>query len=116
MSWQEVMVAVLQFTFLLALWPTIRGPEKPAFYTSLWTAFALTAMGACFLSLGLLIAAVGTWTPAWGWWWLTWQTRPRRQPAVNRLRACGCHDVCLWADGPMPDICKGLPFGPEVRR
>lgn len=75
MTWQDVVIATLQFTFLIALLPTLMQPTKPAFTTCLWTAFALTVVGACFLTMGLYLSTAGIWAPAAGWWVLVKQTR-----------------------------------------
>jgi len=34
MVWQDIVIAVCQLLFLPAMWPTLRGKDKPAFATS----------------------------------------------------------------------------------
>lgn len=75
MSWQDIVIAVLQFGFALALIPSLRAPQKPAYATCILTAAGLTVIAFCFLTLDLWLSATGTGSAAVGWWLLVIQSQ-----------------------------------------
>lgn len=68
MLWQDFIFTIGQFIFVLALIPSIKGKDKPAFITSLITTLILFSFAATYFTLGLwgsgLFAALNA--TAWG--------------------------------------------------
>lgn len=65
--WQDTLIAICQIAFLPAMWPTVRGRDKPALATSVLNAvivsviaFALATLG-LWLAFGTAILIAGTW-------------------------------------------------------
>jgi hypothetical protein len=77
MSWQDVVMAVGQFVFFVALIPTIKAKEKPALSTCVVTAVILTAYIPTLWTLGLYISMSSTVLIAGGWWTLSIQSYRR---------------------------------------
>ena len=53
MPWQDWIFTIGQFIFVLALIPSIKGKDKPAFITSLITTIILYSFSATYITLGL---------------------------------------------------------------
>jgi hypothetical protein len=51
--WQDFVIASAQLAFLLAMIPTLLGPDKPALLTSLSTAFIVSIVAVTQLTLSL---------------------------------------------------------------
>lgn len=68
MPWQDWIFTIGQFIFVIALIPTIRGKDKPAFITSLITTIILFSFAATYTTLQLwgsaLFASLNA--SAWG--------------------------------------------------
>lgn len=58
MQWQDIVIALCQTGFILALIPTIRGTHKPATSTAIMTATLVTIITFCLFTLKLWFAAV----------------------------------------------------------
>jgi hypothetical protein len=58
MNWQDLIFTIGQFIFVIALIPTIRGKDKPAFITSLITTIILFSFAATYLTLKLWGSAI----------------------------------------------------------
>jgi hypothetical protein len=72
--WQDIVISIVQWIFLLALIPSIRHPEhKPALWSSLMTGSLLCVLGVTFWTLGLLSAIISSFAVASGWFVLAWQ-------------------------------------------
>jgi cell division protein FtsW (lipid II flippase) len=56
-NWQDIVLTVANFTFVVALLPALLKDEKPPVSTSVMTAVALVAIAATNASLGLWFAA-----------------------------------------------------------
>ncbi|MFP4616740.1 MAG: hypothetical protein ACLFNR_01085 [Candidatus Paceibacterota bacterium] len=60
MIWQDIVLSVGQWVFILALLPSIFSSEKPAILTSLITGLVLAVFAFTFYTLELLASAVST--------------------------------------------------------
>lgn len=78
MSWQDLVLTVGQLIFVLALLPSILGPDKPAIGTSLITATVLVIFAAVDLTLNLIFTSVVVSITAVGWFVLAFQVSLRR--------------------------------------
>lgn len=58
MPWQDWIFTIGQFIFVIALIPTIRGKDKPAFITSLITTTILYSFSLTYITLGLWGSAI----------------------------------------------------------
>ena len=77
--WQDWVITVGQFLFLVALIPSIRSAEKPALGTSLMTGIILTIFAVAQFTLGLYFSVVSAITISIGWYILAWQSYKKRQ-------------------------------------
>lgn len=75
MSWQDLVLGVVQWIFLVALIPSIVGKHKPEFPTSMITGILLCVQAAVFYSLRGYVSAISTFLVACGWFILAWQRR-----------------------------------------
>jgi len=66
--WQDIVLALGNLVFAVALLPSIFSRDKPALTTSLLTASMLTIFVATFSSLDLWLSALGVSVGAVGWW------------------------------------------------
>jgi len=72
--WQDYVIAAVQWTFVLALIPTIRHPiNKPAFLTSLLTAVLMLVLGFAFSTLKLWNGVASSIALGMGWGLLAYQ-------------------------------------------
>ncbi len=78
MVWQDIVMAVGQFIFFVALIPTIKAKEKPALSTCVVTAVILTAYIPTLWTLRLYTGMTSTVLIAGGWWTLAIQNYSRR--------------------------------------
>jgi len=74
MTWQDIVIAIGQFGFTIAMIPTVLGKQKPAGITNVYTAICLSIFGVCFATLSLWLSAIGVWSSALAWWILVEQT------------------------------------------
>lgn len=58
MIWQDWIFTIGQFIFVIALIPTIRGKDKPAFITSLITTIILYSFSFTYITLKLWGSAI----------------------------------------------------------
>jgi len=73
MIWQDLVISIGQFGFAIAMIPSITSKQKPALFSSLFTAIGLTVFGVCFLTLELWLSVIGVWSAALMWWILVIQ-------------------------------------------
>lgn len=73
MSWQDLVFTVGGVIGIIALLPSLRGPDKPAVTTSLMNVFIMAAFGFTDASLGLYFAASTAVLVCIEWGWLAWQ-------------------------------------------
>lgn len=73
MSWQDIVFTFGQFIFVIALIPTIKGKDKPAFISSLITTIILIVFGTTYISLKLWGSAFMSFTTGTAWGILTVQ-------------------------------------------
>ncbi|MBI2022734.1 hypothetical protein HYS97_02715 [Candidatus Daviesbacteria bacterium] len=67
MSWQDLVFTIGQFIFVIALIPSIKGNDKPAFLTSLMTAIILTFFALSYATLELWGSMIGAIANTTGW-------------------------------------------------
>jgi len=77
--WQDWVISIGQFLFLVALIPSIRSAEKPALGTSLMTGIVLTVFAFTQFTLGLYFSVVSAITISIGWYILAWQSYKLRK-------------------------------------
>lgn len=73
MPWQDIVIAVGQWVFLAALFPSLLSSDKPALATSLLTGGILAVFAAAYFSLGLVTSALSTVLVSAGWLTLAFQ-------------------------------------------
>lgn len=73
MPWQDALIAIGQWIFLIALFPSILSKDKPALATSLMTGVILAAFALAYLSLSLWASAVSVAMVSAGWFTLAIQ-------------------------------------------
>lgn len=67
MSWQDMTIGIVQWIFALALVPSLLGPHKPAFETSMITMILLLVLTCVYATLHLYAGVVCTFLCACGW-------------------------------------------------
>jgi len=73
MPWQDIIIAVGQWTFLVALFPSILSKDKPALSTSILTGSVLAFFVIAYASLSLWASAASTFLVSVGWFTLAVQ-------------------------------------------
>jgi hypothetical protein len=87
-SWQDLVIAVVQWVFAVSLVPTIlHATEKPTFVTAIVTSVSLFVMTLAFASLHLWFSAASVAVGGIAWSILTWQrfwiNKKSRKPLVE---------------------------------
>lgn len=67
MSWQDLVLTVGQTFFVIALIPSIKGKDKPAFLTSLITVVVLLFFAISYFTLSLWGSMLGALLNSLGW-------------------------------------------------
>lgn len=91
MSWQDVVFAIGQLVFGVALVPALMDRAKPPLLTSVPTAAVLLSFGATFATLGFVWSMTASLICGGAWWILAaqrlLQTRKRmRRPSIEPAR------------------------------
>ncbi len=73
MNWQDIVFTIGQLIFVIALIPSIRSKDKPAFISSAITAVILVGFGITYTSLGLWGSAIFAFLNATAWAILAFQ-------------------------------------------
>lgn len=73
--WQDWIMALGAWVFIVALIPAVKAKDKPPTSTSLMTGGVLTIYVVCMLTLGLVVSAISTGGTAFLWWILFFQKR-----------------------------------------
>ena len=71
--WQDYVIGIGAFFFILTLIPSITSKNKPDIKTSVPTAIILYVFSLSYVTLGLWLAASTTFGTALGWSILSWQ-------------------------------------------
>lgn len=58
MRWQDIVIGVVQFCYIIALVPTIRGKNKPELVTSAMNVVLVMIVTFCLLTLRLWLSAL----------------------------------------------------------
>ncbi len=67
MSWQDAILSVGQWVFLIALFPSILSDDKPALWTSIMTGSILAVFAVVYFSLSLWASAISVSIVSMGW-------------------------------------------------
>jgi len=73
MAWQDLILTVGNIFFILAMIPSIKGKDKPSFYTSLPNSLILISFAIALGSLQLWISAILTLIVSFCWMILAYQ-------------------------------------------
>ena len=73
MIWQDIVLSVGQWIFILALLPSVLGKDKPAFATSLTTGIVLAVFAFTFSTLSFWASAISTGCVSLVWFVLAYQ-------------------------------------------
>lgn len=65
--WQDIVIAIVQFVFSIALIPSIFSDKKPNIFSSVITFVGLIVMIICFFTLGLYNSVIWSSFSALGW-------------------------------------------------
>lgn len=68
MMWQDILVGVGEWIFIISLLFSIFSKDKPSIYTSLTTGLVLTAFSISFFTLNLYISAISSFGCAICWY------------------------------------------------
>lgn len=79
--WQDTLIAICQIAFLPAMWPTVRGNDKPAFSTSVFNAIIVSIIAFALATLGLWLSFVTAVLIA-----ATWTILASQKLKLNRVR------------------------------
>ena len=60
MHWQDIVIAICSWLASAALIPSLVSPDKPAFWSSIYTCAIVSTFGICYATLGLWTAAVSS--------------------------------------------------------
>ena len=77
--WQDWVMSIGQWLFIIALLPTIFSSNKPPLLTSILTAIVLSSFVVALSSLGLIISAISTGLTCVCWIIIAVQTLMRRR-------------------------------------
>ncbi len=71
--WQDAVLAVGQLIFIFALFPMLRGTEKPPLATCVIHGLVLASFGVAFVSLTLWFSAASVFVVSGLWFFVGWQ-------------------------------------------
>lgn len=84
MAWQDIVLSIGQWVFLIALIPSILGKDKPALSTSLMTGSLLIVFAFVYASLFLWVGGVSAFLVGLGWFVLAFQKWQQKQQAERK--------------------------------
>lgn len=73
MHWQDIVLSIGQYIFVLALLPSVFGTDKPALSSSLLTGTVLGIFSAVYATLGLWNSTLASAIVSATWFLLAWQ-------------------------------------------
>ncbi len=79
MHWQDIILSVGQYIFVLALLPSVFGRDKPALSSSLLTGSVLAIFSCVYASLTLWGSTIASAIVAATWFLLAWQQYWKKQ-------------------------------------
>lgn len=86
MIWQDIVISIVQWTFVLTLLPSVFSSDKPALATSVLTGILLTTLAATFATIPLWNATVSSAAVGVVWFVLAYQKyRLNRQEKSRRM-------------------------------
>jgi len=79
MIWQDIVIGIGNWIFVLALIPSIVSDKKPALVTSIITAIVVTVFAYCFFTLELYHSMISSAAVGVCWWILFLQLLFRKE-------------------------------------
>ena len=73
MHWQDIVLSVGQYIFVIALLPSVLGKDKPALSSSLLTGTVLGVFTVVYATLGLWSSTIASTLVTATWFLLAWQ-------------------------------------------
>ncbi|TSD05305.1 MAG: hypothetical protein Greene07147_626 [Parcubacteria group bacterium Greene0714_7] len=73
MHWQDIVLSIGQYIFVIALLPSVFGKDKPALSSSLLTGTVLGVFSVVYATLGLWSSTVASILVTATWLLLAWQ-------------------------------------------
>ena len=73
MHWQDIVLSVGQYIFVIALLPSVFGKDKPALSSSLLTGTVLGVFTVVYATLGLWSSTIASTLVTATWFLLAWQ-------------------------------------------
>ena len=78
MHWQDIVLSVGQYIFVIALLPSVFGKDKPALSSSLLTGTVLGVFTVVYATLGLWNSTIASTLVTATWFLLAWQQYRKR--------------------------------------
>lgn len=85
MHWQDIVISVGQYIFVIALIPSITGKDKPALSTSLLTASIIGVIAITYATLNLWGSFFSAMILATAWAILAWQKYSMQRREKDRI-------------------------------
>ena len=73
MHWQDIVLSIGQYIFVIALLPSVFGKDKPALSSSLLTGTVLGVFSVVYATLGLWSSTIASVLVTATWFLLAWQ-------------------------------------------
>jgi uncharacterized membrane protein len=73
MHWQDMLISIGQYIFIIALLPSVLGEDKPALSSSIMTGAILTMFAITYFTLGFWSSTFSSGFLAGMWFYLGWQ-------------------------------------------
>lgn len=67
MRWQDIVIGIVQFCYIIALVPTIRGKHKPELMTSAMNVVLVMIVVVCLVTLHLWLSALSAFGVGLAW-------------------------------------------------
>ncbi len=83
--WQDTVIAICQFLFVVSLIPSVRGENKPALATSLFSAVLVAIITATLFTLKLWLTMISAAMIGLVWSVLAWQKYHLDRASVDEV-------------------------------
>ncbi len=83
MSWQDIILSIGQYVFVIALLPSVFGKDKPALSSSLITAIILAIFSLVYSTLDLWSSTVASGIVSATWFLLAWQQYRKKKVSAS---------------------------------
>lgn len=78
MIWQDIVISIGQWIFVISLVFSIVSKDKPSIWTSIITGIVLTSFSFSFITLGMMVAGISSLATATCWYILFFQSLKNR--------------------------------------